>query len=66
MYLITKHITRFDGFHSDIVIGYVETQEEAKKCINELNKAAHEHNEDNMGGIGQYLYKKIEKLTTKH
>lgn len=62
MYIILKHITRFDGFHSDIILGYVNNIEAAKECIEQLNKTAHEHEEDNLGGIGQYLYKKIENL----
>ena len=65
MYLISKHITRFNGFHSDIPLGYVETKEEAQECIDALNKASQTHIATNPAEIEQFLYKQIQKLDIK-
>lgn len=62
MYLITKHITRFNGFHSDIPVGVCSTMEDAKKCIETLNASSNDSVHSNPDEVEQFIYRKIDVL----
>ena len=65
MFLICEEVHRYLGnYYSDVILGYVNTEDEAKKICSELNLKAEERNKSNSMGFWRYYFKPISYINS--